>query len=206
MTYLEIYLNFQQKQPWTDIAIAQLAELNFEGFDTTNNILKAYISKNQYEENKVQLIMKDLKQKTNLEYSIQSIKNENWNEVWESSFEPVVVENKLHILAPFHEIPPNADTIVRIEPKMSFGTGHHPTTYLMCKYILNNTLTNKRVLDMGSGTGVLSILCEKFSSSQIVAIEIEKGAFENLKENIRLNHCRKIKAVCGSLSRSWTMH
>ena len=198
MTYLELVIDFRQKYPWNDIAVTLFAELNFDGFDLSNNVFKAYIDQDKIDKNQVERVLDDLLKQTRFDYKVNRIEQKNWNEVWESSFSPVSIENKLHILAPFHNHENLEGIKIFIEPKMSFGTGHHPTTYLMCKRILKIDLNSKTLLDMGSGTGILSILAEYYNAKEIVSVEIDPGAFENLKENISKNRSKRITCLNGS--------
>jgi ribosomal protein L11 methyltransferase len=129
-----------------------------------------------------------------------NIKHQNWNEVWESNFEPVFIENSLSIVAPFHDASNRKNHVIEIDPKMSFGTGHHQTTYLMCQEILSLVLEGKSILDMGTGTGVLAILAEQLGAKQCIAIDIESWSVENTKSNALRNGCSKIIALEGGVS------
>jgi ribosomal protein L11 methyltransferase len=130
-------------------------------------------------------------------YSYVEIKKQNWNALWESQFEPVYVYDQLLIKAPFHTDLDFNGLIVEIEPKMSFGTGHHQTTFLMCQEMMTMNLKSKSILDMGAGTGVLSILAEKLGANYIEAVEIESWSAENCAENATRNECSKIVSLVG---------
>ncbi|MDB5281879.1 MAG: ribosomal protein methyltransferase, partial [Bacteroidota bacterium] len=134
-----------------------------------------------------------------IRFSSQLIKDRNWNEEWEKNFEPVVVAGKVAIRAPFHP-QFNTEFEIVIEPKMSFGTGHHATTASVIELMLGEDFSNKSVLDFGSGTGVLAILAEKLKASNITAIDNEEWAYNNCVENIERNGCVHIRAVRGDES------
>ena len=119
--------------------------------------------------------------------------------LWESCFDPIVISNVCCVRAPFHSLDKSYDFDIIISPKMSFGTGHHATTFLMLKKILSFTLNSKSVLDVGAGTGVLSILSKKMGASKVTALDIDSNAYENSLENIRLNNCSNISVVCGDV-------
>ena len=135
-----------------------------------------------------------------ISYEKLEIENRNWNASWEANFDPVEIAQQLYIRAPFHEQKENFNSTIIIQPKMSFGTGHHQTTFLMCEAILRLDLVGKKVLDMGTGTGVLAILSEKKGSKDITAIDIEEWSIENCEENIVLNECAFIDTICGDVN------
>ncbi|MFN6075623.1 MAG: 50S ribosomal protein L11 methyltransferase, partial [Fluviicola sp.] len=133
-------------------------------------------------------------------YTSTVIPHQNWNAEWEANFEPVVVDERLVILAPFHDISSfQHESKIIIQPQMSFGTGHHQTTFLMSQYLLDLPEVPKKVLDMGTGTGVLAILAEFKGAEEILAVDIEPWSVENTKENAERNNCSKIKALEGDI-------
>jgi ribosomal protein L11 methyltransferase len=188
-------------EPWNEIIIANLSILPYESFMEEGEYLKAYIQEQDFDP----FDLKDLvlKLKTNkgviIKYEYKNIEQQNWNHVWESHFEPVSINDQLHILAPFHPKDKYQGLIIEIEPKMSFGTGHHQTTFLMCEEITSLSLDGKKVLDMGSGTGVLAILAEKCGAKEILAIDIESWSVENCEENTKRNKCSKIISKLGDI-------
>ncbi len=201
MNYIEIEFKLAPFTPWNEVFVAYLSDLEFESFQEDNPILRAYISEDSFNNLKFEKLIAELKTINELEFSydLNKIPQQNWNAVWESQFEPVFIENKLQIIAPFHERSDfNGQTII-IEPKMSFGTGHHQTTYLMCKKMFDLDLKNKHVLDMGSGTGVLAILAEKLGAKDIEAFDIEPWSVENCDENAHKNSCLRIKSILGDI-------
>ena len=183
-----------------EILIAQLAEVGFESFVETDSGLSAFILKEEWRDN----ILKDIQILTNsdfkISYSFKEIKQVNWNSEWEKNFNPIVIEDKVSIRAPFHEKPHAIEYDIVIEPKMSFGTGHHQTTHVMVQHILDLNLTDTKVLDMGCGTGVLAILAEMRGATDIEAIDIDTWCYENSLENIERNTCKNIRVFEGDAS------
>lgn len=175
--------------------VALLSEYNFEGFEETTSSLKAFIPVNLLNIDEIQEVLA-ANGLEKLKYTSTTIEERNWNEEWEKNFEPVTIANSVAIRAPFH--PPIAATYeLIIEPKMSFGTGHHFTTAAVIELMLQQQLQGKSVLDFGSGTGILSILAEKLGATNVLAIDNELWAFENCKENAVRNNCSRIEAVHG---------
>lgn len=201
MDYIEVELQLTPFHPWNEVFVAYLSELEFESFQDEIPLLKAYISVQNFDELKFNRLIAEFRLQNELTftYSINKIPQQNWNEVWESQFEPVIIENKLRILAPFHEKTDFLGQTIIIEPKMSFGTGHHQTTYLMCKTMFELEFSNKVVLDMGSGTGVLAIMAEKLGARSVEAFDIEPWSVENCYENSEKNDCLKITSLLGDI-------
>ena len=201
MNYLEVEFKLTPFNPWNEVFVAYLSEIDFESFQEATPVLRAYISENQYDNSRFERLISELKlnQDLNFSFQINKIPQQNWNAVWESQFEPVTIENKLQILAPFHEKSKFSGHTILIEPKMSFGTGHHHTTYLMCKSMFDLDLSEKAVLDMGSGTGVLAILAEKLGANQVKAFDIEPWSVENCDDNAKKNTCLKITSLLGDI-------
>jgi len=198
--YYEYSFQLKPYEPWNEIITAYLAETGFESFVDEDPILKAYIPcENLISEDIDSIILKLAAEEDLIEskYSYVEIKQQNWNALWESQFEPVYVNNQLLIKAPFHKDLDFNGLIVEIEPKMSFGTGHHQTTFLMCQEMMVMNLKGKSILDMGAGTGVLSILAEKLGADYIEAVEIESWSAENCAENATRNDCSKIVSLFG---------
>jgi ribosomal protein L11 methyltransferase len=201
MIYIEIEFKLAQFTPWNEVFVAYLSELEFESFQEDKPILRAYVAEHNFNNAKFESLMTELRLNRELEFSyeLNKIPQQNWNAVWESQFEPVIIEDKLRIMAPFHEKTDFVGQTIIIEPKMSFGTGHHQTTYLMCKKMFDLDLKNKVVLDMGSGTGVLAILAEKLEAKDIEAFDIEPWSVENCDENAIKNECSKITSLLGDI-------
>ena len=202
MNYYELTVQLSDFDRWNDILIAYLAELDYESFQEESPAIKAYVQESSYHGEALQALFNELQSEQDViqSFEVKLIPQQNWNAQWESQFEPVFIGDEIRVVAPFHRLDPFTGIEILIEPKMSFGTGHHQTTHLMCASMMNMDFQSKRVLDMGSGTGVLAILAEKRGATDIVAIDIEEWSAENILENIALNHCRSIKAIHGDAS------
>jgi ribosomal protein L11 methyltransferase len=171
-----------------DILIADLSAQGFEGFEETEDGLKAFISSVSYDEKALQ----ELAGERNAGFNKTIIGETNWNEVWESNFDPVVVDDFVAIRADFHKPVLGVMHEIVVTPKMSFGTGHHATTFMMLQQMREVDFRDKTVLDFGTGTGVLAILAEKLGAKKVVAIDNDDWSIENAKENIKNNVCRSI--------------
>lgn len=194
MIYIELTIDLKELDPWRDIIIAELAEQGFESFVETKTGLLGYIQESLFKPDMIQsILLNDVISS----HAIKTIAEQNWNAEWEKNFDPVFVENKLAIIAPFHERPDGFREVISIMPKMSFGTGHHQTTWLASKRLFDLDLENKDVLDMGTGTGILAILAEKLGAASVFAPDIDQWSYENAKENTTLNNCHKIEVALG---------
>ncbi|MNJ85265.1 Ribosomal protein L11 methyltransferase [compost metagenome] len=201
MDYFELTIDIKPREPWADILVAELADFGFESFVETKTGIQAYAP---VQIGDVSSILKETCIHENAEievsWNLSEIPHQNWNATWEASFDPVLVDSRLAIIAPFHQAAdfPNRELIV-IQPQMSFGTGHHQTTYLMSQFLLDLHLLPERVLDMGTGTGVLAILAEKKGAKDILAVDIESWSVENTLENATRNSCSKIRGLLGDI-------
>ena len=172
----------------TDLLAAFLAEVDFETFEPDNTGLTAYVRKDKYDRKAVEEILKDFPMDVELKMSEQEIEGEDWNKEWEQNyFQPIRIGDKLVIRSSFHEAFPNIPIEIIIDPKMAFGTGHHATTAGMSQKLLEESLSGKSVIDMGTGTGILAILAKKLGAGETVGIDIDEFAIENAKENGDLN-------------------
>lgn len=171
-----------------EILIALLSAAGANGFEEEKNILKAFIPENEIAVLAVEKIIKE----NNVSYLKSVIKEKNWNAEWESDFKPVAIGNFCTIRASFHETDNNTQHDIIITPKMSFGTGHHATTYMMVQAMEGLDFKDKTIFDFGTGTGVLSVLAEKCGAQSIVAIDIDEWSIVNAMENFNLNNCHKI--------------
>lgn len=180
----------------SEILIAELGEKAFESFMETETGISAFVQKELWTEN----ILEDIQILTNPEFTIsftyEEIEQVNWNEEWEKNFEPIEVDGKCHVRAPFHE-KTSAEFDIVIEPKMSFGTGHHETTHMMIQHILETDFTDKKTLDMGCGTAILAILAEMKGAQPIDAIDIDNWCYINSIENAARNNCQHISVYEG---------
>lgn len=194
--YIEYIFRISPKEPATEILIAELGNVGFESFIENEVGLLAYIQKNDWFENIVDDIFILNSDEFEIEYEHNEVPQTNWNEEWEKNFEPIQVDDLVSIRAPFHENPHLKYEII-IEPKMSFGTGHHETTHMMIQHLLALDLTDKKVLDMGCGTGILAIFAEIKSAKPIDAIDIDEWCYTNSIENIERNNCNHITVYQG---------
>lgn len=183
-----------------DILTAYLADFPFESFDYEDGVLNAYIPQSEVGACRAD-IERMLEEEGMLDYYFEDIEQQNWNAVWESDFEEVEVGGKVLIRAPFHEERPNYRGLeVIIQPKMSFGTGHHTTTQMMVEMMLDAEMQGRRILDMGSGTGVLAIVAARLGAESVLAVEIDDMAEESVRENIALNGVAdRVVSVCGDV-------
>ena len=183
----------------SEILVAELAECGFESFVDSDSGILAYIQENLWSETILDDVYILKSPEFDISYSFKTIEQINWNEEWEKNFEPIVVDEICTVRAPFHPSFGTAYDIV-IEPKMSFGTGHHETTYMMLQFLLKTNLLEKKVLDMGCGTSVLAIMAEKRGANTVTAIDIDDWCVENSLENIERNHCNTILVKLGDAS------
>jgi ribosomal protein L11 methyltransferase len=172
-----------------EIIIAMLADMGFEGFEENEGGLTAFINQIKFDQPLLDLFTNS----NNLPYSLSIIEQQNWNATWESSFEPVVINNFAAVRAGFHEPVKGVRYEVIITPKMSFGTGHHATTYLMMEQMSGLDFKEKSVLDFGTGTGVLAILAEKMGATSLLAIDNDEWSIDNARENIVNNKALHIE-------------
>jgi ribosomal protein L11 methyltransferase len=171
-----------------EILVAELAGIGYDGFEESEEVLKAYIGSDDFKQSDLDILLS----KYDVKYSKSIINKQNWNALWESNFEPVQVDDFVGIRAGFH--PSFTDTTheIVITPKMSFGTGHHATTYMVMKLMQELDFTGKTVFDFGTGTGILAILAEKLGAKRVVAVDNDDWCIENASENISINLCNSI--------------
>lgn len=181
-----------------EILMAHLAEHGFDSFSEESNKLLAYISRELFEPERVNECISNLKANTHhIAYSCNILKPRNWNEVWESNFGPMAIENFCRVRAPFHPSEAGYKMELVIEPKMAFGTGHHQTTWLMTRQLFSMDIEGKSVLDMGCGTGILAIVAEKLGARTVTAIDNDEWAYANTIENAQKNGCERINTLLG---------
>lgn len=196
MNYTEFQFKINPLQPASEILIAELGEAGFESFVENEDGVTAYIQTKDYHEGLLEDIRVLDSEEFEITYSVQEIEQVNWNSEWEKNFQPISVEDKCTVRAPFHKKPDTEFDIV-IEPKMSFGTGHHATTHMMLQFILRDEWEGQRVLDMGCGTGVLAILTGMKGAGKVDAIDIDNWCFLNSIENAERNNCKNISVYEG---------
>jgi ribosomal protein L11 methyltransferase len=196
MEYLQIHftpITLEQ----SEILIAQLNEIGFDGFEEETGELKAFIPSVNFDEN----IFNSIIDTSKINYAKSIIKKENWNAIWEADFEPIEVAYPnsskpfVYIRAGFHEAKEGFEYDIVVTPKMSFGTGHHATTFLMVQQMSQINFVGKTVIDFGTGTGVLAILADKMGAEHIVGIDCDDWSIENAAENAAINHCKNIELL-----------
>lgn len=199
LSYLEFNFSINPLQPASDILLAELGEIGFESFTESETGLQAYIQTEEYREGEVENLQILNSSEFEISWEKNQIEQVNWNREWEKNFNPIIVGEKCSVRAPFHPKPQTEYDIV-IEPKMSFGTGHHATTHMMLQFILNDEWKGLSVLDMGCGTGVLAILTAMKGAGDVVAIDIDNWCYLNTLENIERNNCTEIEVLEGTAS------
>ena len=181
-----------------EILIAELSLLEFELFEEKPYGLIAYIKSSEYSQNIFEKVKILNSKEFEVEFEVKKIENKNWNEEWEKNYDPVEINKHCTVRAPFHKPSKKIYDII-IKPEMSFGTGHHETTQLMIDFLFEHNLENKKICDVGCGTGILSIIAEKIGASEIDAVDIEINCIENTIENIDRNNCNRINTkLCSS--------
>ncbi|WP_417588638.1 50S ribosomal protein L11 methyltransferase [Owenweeksia hongkongensis] len=195
--YLEIDFTITPAEGGRDILLALLDNLGYDSFEETPKGLKAYILEKYFNAEEIESLFIFHSDEYEVSYATDKLENKNWNEEWETNYQPIFIDDKIHIRAPFHEAHPEYPIELLITPKMSFGTGHHQTTRLVSRLMLDMDLEGKKILDMGTGTGVLAVLAEKRGAGEIDAIDNFEWAAENTEENAEANNCKNITAIHG---------
>ncbi|WP_294142082.1 50S ribosomal protein L11 methyltransferase [uncultured Sanguibacteroides sp.] len=185
----------------TDALISELGNLGYDSFSYTDKGFKAYIPSKQYDEDTISQmeILPFFEQEYQIKWEITQIEDQDWNKVWEENFTPIIVKDRILVRAGFHASIPGIEHEIIIDPKMSFGTGHHATTALMLETILDikPEIKNKKVLDMGCGTGILSIMAAQSGASRVTGIDIDEWAYDNAMENLKTNHISNVRIRIG---------
>jgi ribosomal protein L11 methyltransferase len=199
MDYLELTLSVEPD--FSEILMAELAEIGFDSFIETEDGLQGYVLEGEFDERSLKNLMEIYAEKTPLIYSLKKIEKQNWNKEWESNFSPIEVLDQIYIRANFHPSAKGKFTHeIVITPKMSFGTGHHETTSQMMELQLEINHQNRSVLDVGTGTGILAILAAKLGADRVHAFDIDEWSVENTIENIALNDSSKISIEQGTIA------
>jgi ribosomal protein L11 methyltransferase len=188
--YIDLRVNASPcNEDMTDLLAALFAEVGYDSFTSDDNGMNAFILKDLYDEDAVKSILNDFPMDTTLSFKTNIVVGEDWNAEWERNyFKPIIIGNDCVIHSTFHKDIPKATYDIVIDPKMAFGTGHHSTTRLMLEHLLKTDMVGKNVIDMGTGTGILAILCKMKGANNAYGIEIDPGALENAKENAQLNN------------------
>lgn len=194
--YIEVAAKVAPLEPFRDIFIAQLGAIGFESFSETPDGFQAYIIKEDFDQAELDAAL--VWDGVECTYALKEIEQVNWNEEWEKNFDPIEVDGKVYIRAPFHAEREGFEYPMLIEPKMSFGTGHHQTTHMMIQWLLETDTTGKTVLDMGCGTGILGILAGMRGASHVHGIDIDTWCIENTLENAERNSIEMSAEVGGA--------
>lgn len=195
-SYIGYHFTIEPKELGSEILIAELGEKAFESFTETETGIDAFVQKELWDETILDGIFILQSEEFNINYTFEEIEQINWNEEWEKNFEPIEVDGKCHVRAPFHP-KTEAEFDIVIEPKMSFGTGHHETTHMMIQHLLEMDVNGLKTLDMGCGTAILAILAEMKGAQPIDAIDIDNWCYLNSIENAERNNCKHISVYEG---------
>lgn len=199
MNYYELHFTLIDAEDYQqDLVINELAEIGFDSFQQAEFGFNAYVSDKDFNKQLIDERLAPFRPQFKFSYVINLIPQQNWNEVWESNFEPIQIGDKVWVRATFHQPKPEFPYEIVIDPKMAFGTGHHETTSMMLEMMLETGFAEKTVLDMGCGTGILAILAEKLGATDIAAVDNDLICYDSTVENAQLNCCRNIKVYCGS--------
>lgn len=199
MNYYELlFTTITTEDYQQDLLIGALGDIGFDTFEEVDLGFKAYIPVDDFDQAKLDETLDAYRETFTFSYDITLIPQKNWNEVWESNFEPIQISDQVFVRATFHAPKPEFPYEIVIDPKMAFGTGHHQTTAMMMALMLENDFTGKKVLDMGCGTGILAIFAAKLGAADITAIDYDIVCYESTIENSALNNITSIKALCGS--------
>lgn len=197
MQYLEFKISCSED--FREILIAELSEVGFDSFLETDTGFDAYIPEDQLERSNFEEVIARYAEQAEIEVTEGKMAKVNWNEEWEKHYDPIMVENQVYVRASFHEEKPEFPYQIHINPKMSFGTGHHATTYSMIAHQLETDHQGKRVLDIGAGTGILAIMAHLLGASEVEAFDIDEWCVENGDENFALNGMSHVKMGKGTV-------
>lgn len=199
MKYVQVFIRcIPDNDMVKDVLAYRLSEIGYDSFIPAENGLEAYIPISLFSDDKLKNVISNFDLDGEFEYSVVEMEDRDWNEEWEKNyFEPIVIDNRCLIQSSFHQPKGIYEYRILIDPKMAFGTGHHQTTGLILRQILDMNLENKSVLDMGCGTAVLAILAAYRNAKTVVAIDIDEWAFNNALENVKLNNVPNIRVELG---------
>ncbi len=198
MDYIKLICKKPEEQVYTEILMAALAEIGFESFEETEDNILAYIPQKSFHKEQ----LSEINFYSDVLPVEEFVKDQNWNAVWESNYNPVLIAGRVYIRAPFHQSRNDVDYDIVIHPKMAFGTAHHETTALIIEYLLEakSSLHNKTLLDMGCGTGVLGILAVMEGAKKVLAVDNDHWSYESTMENAEINNTPQVEALLGDAS------
>ena len=196
MEYTQVIFELADEKAQEALA-ALLEDFGYEGFEFNADNLGAFIPSDKYLEGELKAFLQSMPDFENTAFGTTIIPETNWNAVWESGYSPLRIGDELYVRATFHPVDTTARYEVIIDPKRSFGTGHHDTTRMMSEMLLENSPAGYEVLDFGSGTGILAILAAKMGATSVLAIDHEEWAYNNCVENIELNNVPNVSTVHG---------
>jgi ribosomal protein L11 methyltransferase len=197
MQYLEFKISC--KEPFREILIAELSEVGYDSFLETDEGFDAYIQEDLFDRNSFQQVIEQYQVPASISVTEGLMPKVNWNEEWEKNYDPIEVGNQVYVRASFHQPRPEFKYEILINPKMSFGTGHHATTFLMLSHQLHLDHQKKRVLDIGSGTGILAIMAFQLGAEHIEAFDIDEWCVDNGNENFELNGMKQVRMGRGTV-------
>ena len=197
MRYTEVDFLVAPVEPWRDLLMVELMELGYEGFEETSHGLKAYVPTAEFHRSALDRLMVARDPHVSLSHTVHEVPDVNWNARWEKEFQPMEVDGKVRIRAEFHPAVAGYEHDIVITPRMAFGTGHHATTRMMVRSMLELDLTDQRVCDLGCGTGILAILAERLGATEVLAIDNDPTAVTNARENVEMNQCNHITVEKG---------
>ena len=200
MDYIEVKCKVVPRDPAADILMTDFSDLGYESFVEKDDGFLAYIPVDFFENDKLYTVSLPMMQDVRIFITHELIKEQNWNEVWERNYSPVLIADRCYVRAPFHDSKKDIEFDIIIEPRMSFGTAHHATTEMMIRLLLDENVAGKIVLDMGCGTAVLAILAGKKGAGEITAIDIDMMSYENANDNTRKNNLSSVNILLGDSS------
>lgn len=200
MKYTEVLFVCEGGAEWQrDLLIQDLGTLGFDTFEDRPNGFAGYIASSNFDPDALDLLLMQQANGFEVRYQEREIEPENWNSLWESNFSPIEIDRRCYVRASFHEPRPEYPFEIVIDPKMAFGTGHHQTTSMMMRFLLDMDVSGKSILDMGCGTGILSILAAKKHAASVLAIDNDEICCASTRENIVLNDAAKVEVECGTV-------
>lgn len=199
MKYSKVIFTRIAGEEWQqDLFIAELADIGFDTFEDNESGFAAFIPTANLDIQALETVLLNQEEGFEVQYEVVDIAEENWNKLWESNFNPILISDQCYVRATFHPKRDDVEHEIVIDPKMSFGTGHHQTTTLMLQYILENDFQDKEVLDMGCGTGILAILASQKGAKNVFAVDFDDVCVDSVEENKILNQITNIESRLGS--------